>query len=302
MKRRYVLGGALTGLMPAVTVAAPVLTSQQRSWISQHRDLRFAPEQDYGPFVFSENGEPPRGLSMDVLELVRQRTDLGFVIAPARPLAANLEALRRADVDFTSSLRPTAERAAFLSFTRPYVEFPAVLAATANSTISSLASASNQAVAVGAGYAVESYVRSRYPRVAWVAVPSDVDGLVGVHEGRYAAAVLDVASLAFVTERRQLPALKVVGAVGFEYALCFAVRRELPQLVEILNVGLTALPPSRRQELLQLWLGPYGERLRTPSALWASQLGAACLGGAAAIGGLIAWRHRRGRHPEGGAT
>ncbi len=45
---------------------------------------------------------------------------------PAQPLAAILDAAQRGEGDLVSSLRPTPERAAYLAFTAPYVQVPAV--------------------------------------------------------------------------------------------------------------------------------------------------------------------------------
>lgn len=90
-------------------------------------EIRFAPEKDYGPFVYQTAEGRVEGLSIDILEAVKSGLDSPVLMLPAQPLAAILEAARRGEVDLISSLRPTPERSAYLAFTSPYVQVPAVL-------------------------------------------------------------------------------------------------------------------------------------------------------------------------------
>lgn len=289
IRRRSFAGGAVALASP---IAAAALTDAQRRWSAEHQGLRFAPEQDYGPFVFADASGQLRGLSIDMLELVRRQTGLDVVPLPPRPLAPIMADLKQGRADFVSSLRPTPERQAFLAFTRPYVEVPAVLAVGGSSPPTGLAQLAGRPVAVGAGYAVEAYVRQRHPRIDWIAVADDGDAVAGVIAGRYAAAVLDVASLAFVTDRLGVPRLQVVEAVGFTYALCFAVRKDLPQLRELLDAGLQAVPAAQRQAVVQRWLGPYADQLGTPLASVMWRVGLGCLVGAALVGAIAVARRR----------
>ncbi len=64
--------------------------------------VRLAPERDCGPFVFVGDNGQLQGLSVGLLQ-------------------------RLGRADLVSWLRPTPERAAFLAFTRPYVQVPAIV-------------------------------------------------------------------------------------------------------------------------------------------------------------------------------
>lgn len=267
--------------------------------------VRFVPERDYGPFVFADDDGRVRGLSVDLLERLAPAAGLQLQMLQPAPLAEQLARLRAGEAELVSSLRPTPERAAYLAFTRPYVSVPAILvvrqgtATAAGDGAAVLPALAGRSVAVGAGYAVEGFVRSRYPQVAWAAVPDDVQALRGVAEGRYDAAVLDAASAAFVTQRHGMAGLRAAGPIGFDYALSLAVPKSRADLLQRLDAAITALPLQERTEIQQRWMGPlHGSELMAPArppVLWVA---AGLLVLAALLGGLLAWRRRE--RPEGG--
>lgn len=285
----------LLGAIAGSTGIAEAFSDAQRRWVANAGALRFAPEADYGPFVFSGADGRVQGLSIDLLELVVAAAGLTVRHLPAQPLIGILDGLRRGEIDLTSSLRPTPERAAYLLFTQPYIEVPTVLAARPGGPRRTFAELDGQRVAVGADYAVEPHVRRRYPKIDWVSVPSDSEGVAGVVDGQFEAAVLDVASLAFVTHTQRLSPLRVVEGVGFDYALSFAVRKDLPMLVEVLDAALSTVSASRRDAILERWMGPYAGELTTPTSQRALGIGAGLLGAAGLVGAVAGWRSRRQR-------
>jgi ABC-type amino acid transport substrate-binding protein len=279
---------------PAAVVPRPELAE----WLRQHPAVRWAPEQDYPPMVFSGANGQADGLSVQLLDLVAHAAGLGLQPLPPAPLHQLLQAARERRLDLLTSLRPTPERAEFLLFTRPYVSVPAVLVHRQGTLLpDGLASLAGQPVAVGQGYAVEAVVRARHPQVRWQAVPDDAQALRGVAAGRFDAAVVDSASYAYLVQREGLRGLAAGSQVGFSYDLCFAVRKDWPQLRDLLDEGIRAVPETRRQEVLARWLQPATEQPLPPRTPWATRLGALLLVLGVLLGGWLAWRrHRRTGH------
>jgi ABC-type amino acid transport substrate-binding protein len=239
-----------------------------------------------------------QGLSIDLLQLAQQRVGLQVQTLPGRPLSQVLQAAARGEVDFISSLRPTPERAEFLLFTQPYISVPAVVVMPRTRPPQRLADLSGQAVAVGKGYAVESVVRARYPGVQWQPVADDVTALRGVAAGQYVAAVVDAASLAFVVREHRLPDLVATGEANFHYALSFAVRKDLPELRDVLDAAFRAVTPAERQRVIDRWLLPTDLAAAPAASPWATRLGGGLLLGALVCAALLGWRRsRRGASP-----
>lgn len=231
------------------------------------RPWRMAPERDYGPFVYIDDQGKLAGLSVDVLALVAQRGGVPWQALPAAPLAQQLAALKAGAADFVTSVRPTPERAAYLIFTSAYVNVPAVVVSRDGGQVQ-LQALNGQTVTVGQGYGVEGFVRKAYPGINWQAVTDDVLALKAVSEGRAAAAVVDLASAGFVMRQHHLTGLTVGESVGFDYALSFGVRKDLPALRDELDAGIRQLSTADRASLRARWLSAPEQPQAIPRSLW----------------------------------
>lgn len=278
------------------------LSPALRHWVSNHT-VRFAPEQDYGPFCFQQADGRVAGLAVDMLQAVQARTGLRVHTGAAAPLTDLLARARSREVDLLPALRPTPERARYLVFSRPYAAIPAVLVQAPSGSAGDLTDVSGQVVAVGQGYAVEAEVRRRHPAVRWLALPDDQQGLQAVARGQASAAVLDLASLGFLQKQQPaLAGLKVVAAVGFEYQLSFAARSDWPELVAVLDLGIRALDAAQRRALVARWL-PATPGLGEPaSGPGTRHLAWGLLALSAAAGLGLAWRSRHRAGAAAGPT
>lgn len=268
-------------------------------------EARFGPEADHGPFVFQDDAGRIDGLSVEMLGLVQKHTGLRVVTLPARPLHEWLALARRGEVDLLASLRPTPERASFLLFSLPYVRVPAVLIVRAGHRMAggtdlvTLAQLQGRPVAVGAGYAVESFVRSRQPGIEWTAVPDDVVALRGVADGHFEAAVVDAASASFIARRHRIAGLVAAGPVGFEYTLSFAVHKSRPELQAAIDAGIRAIPAGERAAVVERWLAPLDAPLRP---WWAGQVGRVAVGLLLLGLAIAAWGWLRQRRMQAAET
>lgn len=288
--------GLALAVLLALAASAPPVRAQGGA---AALDVRFGPEADYGPFVYAGTDGRVHGLSVDLLDLVAQQSGLRIQTLPPRPLKELLDMARKGDVDLISSLRPTPERAAFLAFSRPYVAVPAVVVVPAQGPLSTATGRAlwllleRRPVAVGAGYAVEPHLRQTRPEVDWRAVPDDVVALRGVREGRYVAAVVDLASLAFVMQHHGIDGLVARDNVGFDYSLSFGVRKDRPDLLERIDAGLRALPQAERSAVLARWMQPLDLSHRPPGAGALRGLLVALVVAGLLIAGYGLWRTRR---------
>ena len=221
----------------------------------QAQEVRFAPEADYGPFIFQQDDGQIAGLSLDFLQEISRQAGLTLNILPAKPLAEILADVAQGEVDVVSSLRPTAERAKYLGFTKPYVQIPAVVVGRSDSAQRlSLAALSGAKVAVGKGYAVEAFVRQSYPQINWQAVPSDGVALQQLLAGEVDAAVADIASVSFIVKQEALEGLQLGAAVGFDYPLSMAYRKDDEALGQALEAGLAAIEQPQRLAIINRWV------------------------------------------------
>jgi ABC-type amino acid transport substrate-binding protein len=241
-----------------------------------------------------------QGLSVDVLEILRPRLGGELQMLPPDSLANILDAARRGEVDLISSMRPTPERAEFLAFTEPYVKVPAVLVVKQGPAAPVLADLAGRSVAVGKGYAVETFVRTHYPQIRWVAVSDDMSGFQLLMRSEVDGVVADVASISDAKRHSGVRGVQVGETLPFEYALSFAYRKELTALGSALNTALQDISPATRQALLRRWIDVDTLTYEDPLHLWLRRaaLGLTFIG----VLLMLVWRARKpllkDRHPR----
>jgi hypothetical protein len=120
-----------------------------------------------------------------------------------------------------------------------------------NLTVSDL---TGKKVAVGDGYAVAEFLNKNYPRIVLERVTDDEVGLQQVVLAEVDAAVMDITSLSFYLSKQVLSSVKVVGDVGFDYKLAFAVPKDKQILQSILDKGLIQISKNDRQILNEKWV------------------------------------------------
>lgn len=265
-------------------------------------EARFGAEADYGPFVYAESDGRVSGLSVDMLDLIARHSALRVQTLPPRPLKELLEGVKQRQIDLLSSLRPTPERSAYLLFSRPYVSVPAVLVLRRQDPLRNRPASElwlalrGKSVAVGSGYAVEAFARASWPDIQWQGLPDDVHVLRRLQQGEQAAAVVDLASLAFIARQHGLVGLDAVSLVGFEYALSFGVSRERPDLLERIDAGMKAIPTAERRAVVERWMKPLELQDQAPSP-WPARQWVLMLLALGFTLGLWGWlrsrRHRR---------
>lgn len=261
-------------------------------WAQAPLQVRFAPEKDYGPFIYQDEQGQIRGLSWDILQAIAEPAALQIQTLPANTLATILEQAKQGQIDLISSLRPTAERSEYLSFTHPYVAVPAVLIARKDDAAVDLIALGGKSVAVGKGYAVEAFVREKFPSIAWLAVNDDRQALLLLKQGKVDALVADVASVIFIAKAEQYQQWRVVQNIGFQYQLSFAYPKAQAEIGQRLNQALLSMPLAQREALLARWLNPEQIKEVIPYSSLLKYL-AAVLAGLALLCAL--WLRRRGR-------
>lgn len=261
--------------------------------------IRFAPERDYPPFIYANGDGRIEGLSADMLQAIAPELGARVETLPAAPLASILAEARAGRVDLISSLRPTEERRAFLDFSQPYALIPAVLVTRQHEAASTLEAFAARPVAVGRGYAVESFLRSHYPALILLPVASDAEGLARLEAGTADAVVADVASVHYLLRKQTPRPLRISGSIGFEYRLSFAWRKELAPLGARIDKAITRMSARERRMILARWLPPEMVDFDDPRIRLLQRAGWSIAVLIALAASVLAWR-RRHRAPGAG--
>ena len=97
------------------------LTEREERWLAQHPLVRVAVSETMAPMTFFDANGNFRGITADLLEMIRLRTGLRFEIQRVRGINKMMQMVNQHETDIISSISPTASRQGTLSFSRPYL-------------------------------------------------------------------------------------------------------------------------------------------------------------------------------------
>ena len=243
-------------LTPLASVAAPAwLSPTEQAWLKEHPEIRLAPTPDFSPIEFFDKDGAYRGLAADYMADVEQMLGIRFKIIRQDSWPAVLNLIQQRQADLVAAAAITRQRENYLAFTQPYLELPAVIITRAGDIDRThMKALAGHRVAVVAGYALHDWLRTEYPEITVVPVPTVEAGLRHVAYGQADAIIEANAVALYYIERAGLTNLHVAGDSGFVWRLAAGVRSDWAILRNILQKALDRIPATRRTELMQNWV------------------------------------------------
>lgn len=98
------------------------LTDREQRWLARHPVVRVVVNETSAPFTFFDADGDFRGISADLLELIRLRTGLRLEIQRRQNDSEMIAAVLNDQADMIAALLPSRERQLQLKFSRPYVD------------------------------------------------------------------------------------------------------------------------------------------------------------------------------------
>jgi signal transduction histidine kinase len=231
------------------------LTRAEREWIKAHPVIRIGVDPEFRPFEFIDGEGHHRGYSADYVRLLNERLGLNMQLVPNLTWKQVLDRARRHDIDVLPCVGMTRERQTFLEFSEPYLEFHRVIITRADAPfMRGLEDIADKVVAVQASSSHVGFLREK-TAIRPHEYPTLRQALVAVSDGDADAFVGNIASATYWIRRMNLGNLKVAAAASHEVqTLHFAVRKDWPVLVRILEKGLAAISEREKRQISQRWM------------------------------------------------
>lgn len=267
------------------------VSEAQRAWAAG-RTVRVGSDPDFDPFSKQDPTGRIRGVDADLLASLAGRTGLVFENVPFASWPEAWQALEEGRVDVLTGTADTPARHATALFTEPYAAPRlAIITRVEAEGSASISALTGQTVAIPRLYAPLEDVMRRVPGVTLATGNSLAETLALVADRRADAALCNLASAVTLLPRHEFRALRVAGFYDKDFPLCLAVRKDLPELVPVLNAALGEVSAARGGAAYAEWVDARldewaGQRdsLRRQRLL-ANGLGAAL----PALGLLCAW-------------
>ncbi|WP_409498476.1 transporter substrate-binding domain-containing protein [Pseudomonas fragi] len=234
------------------------LTAREEQWLAQHPVVRVVVSETLAPLTFFDAHGNFRGITADLLEMIRLRTGLRFEIQRAHGLNTMIQRVKQGEADIISAISPTASRETTLQFTRPYlVNSFVLLTAKGHQAPASLEQLAGKKLALSQGNPLTDYLRSHYPRITLVETESIYRATELLAEGEVQGAVntLVIANYLLASQmfRDRLQISATLGTQPATFAL--ATARDATELYSILNKALLSIAPDELGIINSRWRG-----------------------------------------------
>jgi len=240
------------------------LNPEQEVWIKEHPVIRLAPDPDFAPIEFIENGVY-MGMARDYLDLISERTGLNIEALNVENWDHSLILLRERRADILGAATPTTSRKKYLVFTTAVFNSNVVILGRSSNTENvELEDLNGFKVGIMSGYAEEDYLSLVMPLLDTITYTSHRKALEDLSFGRIDYFIGQLSILSYYIEQTALTNIIIAGDTGFRHQLSFAVRSDWPILRDILQIGLDSISEKEKKEIREKWIGLQLERLYIP--------------------------------------
>ncbi|MBC8001889.1 MAG: transporter substrate-binding domain-containing protein, partial [Opitutaceae bacterium] len=231
------------------------LSPAESAWLRQHPVWRVSADPAWPPFSEFDGATRWSGIDLDIIRMVAGKIGAQIELLPATSWPDLQERLKARDVDIVTGTAHSAERIEMANFTDAYLSFPvAIITRDAAPFLVGLSGLEGRKVAVPRNYITAESLLKDFPAVITITTTNAEQALKLLSRGEVDAVVENLAVASYFIRENRVIGLKVGGIAPYHFDLRFAVRKDWPELIGILNKGLAAIPQRDRVVLADRWV------------------------------------------------
>jgi signal transduction histidine kinase len=245
------------------------LTSAENEWIRKHPIIRLGIDPEFAPFEYIAKNGIYSGIASEYIEKLNQRLGLNLQVVKGLSWKEAVEKAKAREVDVLPCVGITRDRKTYLKYSRPYINFHRVIITRTDTPfLTGLDDIKNMAVAVQENTSHEGYLRENTD-IEPVLYQTLQEALLAVSDGKAEAFVGNIASSTYWIRNLNLTNLKVASPVSQKTQnLYFAVRKDWPELVSIINKGLASLSLDEENKIRKRWVNIEYKPGIAPRVVW----------------------------------
>ena len=231
------------------------LSAAEQQWLQKHPVMRVAADDAAAPLSYFDDSGHFRGITADLLELIRLRTGLRFEVQRASGIADMVARLKDGRADVIAALASAGKPGDDPQISRPYLESAYVLVNHKdNNTLSSLEQLQGHRIAITRDSTMNAMLSRDYPKISWVETESAFYSMALLNSGAVDAVITTLIDANHALAGN--PELVIRATVGSEPAT-FAMATSAPSqaLVSILDKALLSISPEELGVINNRWRG-----------------------------------------------
>jgi len=230
------------------------LTQKEKDYISS-KTINYCIDPHWDPFEYLEKDGTHNGLTKDYLDNIVKKIGIKTKLIKTKNWSQTIEYLKNRKCDMILEMAPTPSRKEYLSFTKPYLIFPQVIATKSDvSFIAGTSEILNKKVGFIKDYAIIEVLKLKYPNFQAIEVNNTIEGLEKVSNGELFAFVDFLPSVSRGINSIAKGNLKITGKLDESVSLAAASRSDDPILESILEKSISTFKDQEHKAILDKWM------------------------------------------------
>lgn len=210
------------------------------------------------PFTFFDSDGDFRGISADLLELIRLRTGMRLDVQRHQNDNDMIAAVLEGQADVIAALLPSSERQQQMKLSRPYLDSSFVLLTRKHSdTPTTLDQFGDKSLAIAKSNPIIEFLRNQYPSIKIIETVGSLHAAEMIAQGQADGGVNSlVMANYFISSHSLKDKLQISSTVGTQQAMfSLATARTATELSSILDKALTSIDPDELGVINNRWRG-----------------------------------------------
>ena len=229
------------------------LTLQEKSFIKNHPSISLGTGEEWEPYVIKKKDGTVIGYDSDILKLVNDATGMRFTEKPMSWKDAQQKA-KEGKLDGLATLINTEERKQWLNFSDTYISLKKMVLVKERNPLNIHAKKdlSGKTIAIHKANIADVLAAKKFEKSTIVYTQTMKEALELVIYGK-ADATFGNGATEYYLNQNGMPYMQSVFSLDETLNLKFALRKEWPEAISILNKGLASIPEYQRVKLQQKW-------------------------------------------------
>ncbi len=229
------------------------LTLQEKSFIKNHPTIILGTGEEWAPYVIKQKDGTVVGYDSDILKLVNDVTGIKFIENPMNWKEAQRRS-KEGKLDGLATLITTKKREKWLNFSHTYIALKKMILVKERNplNIHTKKDLSGKTIAIHKANVADVLAAKKFEDSTIVYTQTMKEALELVIYGK-ADATFGNGATEYYLNQNGMPYMQSAFSLDETLNLKFAIRKEWPEAISILNKGLETIPEYKRVQLQQKW-------------------------------------------------
>ncbi|MEA3288721.1 MAG: ABC transporter substrate-binding protein [Campylobacterota bacterium] len=232
-----------------------LLTQKEQEYLKSHKLIRMCNNPNWKPIEFIED-DKMQGIVIDTVKLLEMKLGVKIKHIPTASWSESQKYLKEKKCDILPAAIKTEKRSKYANFTKPYLNYKLAIVTRNDKpfidNVEELVN-NNRTISRKKASGLIHKLRSKYPNVNIIETEDYLEALHKVSKGEAYCTIATLPVVSSSIKEFSFNNLQIAGYTDMTYNLRIAVRDDKPELLNILNKGLSTVTKNEHNKIYEKW-------------------------------------------------